>query len=300
MANLTYRPEGLALLEQGGSAQEVLDALVAADPDRAHRQAGVVDRQGRAATFTGEHCHGWAGGRTGDGWAAQGNILTGPEVVDALADAYEGTSGPLPVRLATALLAADRAGGDSRGRQSAALLVVTPGGGYGGFSDVLVDLRVDDHEDPVPELVRLLDLHTLYFGKPDPDELLPLSGALEQEVHRAAGTPRARLPRGLGRGRELRGAARARGDRPAAARAAARGVLAARSLSWPGGARRAGAVRAGADGPGGVCAAAAAARSALAFVAYWSTYSWPESSISSYISSSVIERSTKRSSSMPE
>jgi len=182
MANLTYRPDGLRLLEQGRSAQEVLDALTAADPQRAQRQAGVVDSEGAATTWTGEQCHPWAGGRTGAGWAAQGNILTGPEVVDTLGETYEGTSGTLAVRLVTALLAADRAGGDRRGRQSAALLVVTAGGGYGGGSDVLVDLRVDDHPDPVPELVRLLDLHTLYFGRPDPDAVLPLTGELAQEV----------------------------------------------------------------------------------------------------------------------
>lgn len=182
MANLTYRPEGLRLLAEGRSAQEVLDALVGGDEHRETRQAGIVDREGRAATFTGAQCHDWAGGRTGNGWAAQGNILTGPEVVDTLADAFEGTAGPLAVRLSQALLAADRAGGDRRGRQSAALLVVTEGGGYGGGDDVLVDLRVDDAEDPVPELVRLLDLHTLYFGRPDPEELLPLTGTLAQEV----------------------------------------------------------------------------------------------------------------------
>ncbi|MGZ6744181.1 MAG: DUF1028 domain-containing protein [Nocardioides sp.] len=179
-ANLAYRPDGLRLLAEGRSAQEVLDALTAADEGRDKRQAGVVDREGRGATFTGDGCSPWAGGRTGDGWAAQGNILTGPEVVDALADAFEGTSGPLATRLATALLAADRAGGDRRGRQSAALLVVSENGGYGGGSDVLVDLRVDDHADPVPELVRLLDLHALYFGRPE--ETLPLEGALAQEV----------------------------------------------------------------------------------------------------------------------
>ncbi|MGZ6792315.1 MAG: DUF1028 domain-containing protein [Mycobacteriales bacterium] len=179
-ANLAYRPDGLRLLAEGCSAQEVLDALTAADEGRDKRQAGIVDREGRGATFTGVGCSPWAGGRTGDGWAAQGNILTGPEVVDALADAFEGTSGPLATRLATALLAADRAGGDRRGRQSAALLVVSENGGYGGGSDVLVDLRVDDHADPVPELVRLLDLHALYFGRPE--ETLPLEGALAQEV----------------------------------------------------------------------------------------------------------------------
>jgi uncharacterized Ntn-hydrolase superfamily protein len=158
-ANLAYRPEGLL---------------------REQRQAGIVDRLGGAATWTGTECHGWAGGRTGDGWAAQGNILTGPEVVDALAETFTATAGSLSSRLAAALLAADRAGGDRRGRQSAVLLVVSEGGGYGGGSDVLVDLRVDDHPDPVLELQRLLDLHTLYFGRPE--ETLPLEGELAAEV----------------------------------------------------------------------------------------------------------------------
>lgn len=182
LANLAYRPDGLARLREGRTASEVLDALTAADPLREQRQAGVVDAAGGAATFTGSGCHGWAGGRTGAGWAAQGNLLTGPEVVDTLAAAYEGTSGTLAVRLCSALLAADRAGGDRRGRQSAALLVVSQSGGYGGGSDVLVDLRVDDAEDPVRELSRLLDLHELYFGRPDPESLLPLVGDLEREV----------------------------------------------------------------------------------------------------------------------
>ena len=179
-ANLAYRPDGFALLSEGRTAQETLDALVAGDDLREQRQAGIVDRDGAAATFTGSQCNGWAGGRTGDGWAAQGNILTGSEVVDALADAFAGTAGSLATRLTTALLAADRAGGDKRGRQSACVLVVSEAGGYGGGSDVLVDLRVDDHPDPVPELARLLDLHTLYFGKPE--SVLPLQGELAREV----------------------------------------------------------------------------------------------------------------------
>ncbi|MCW2545031.1 MAG: fimbrial assembly protein FimA [Frankiales bacterium] len=179
-ANLAYRPDGLALLRQGQAAQQVLDALTGADELRSQRQAGIVDQYSGAATFTGDDCHPWAGGRTGDGWAAQGNILTGPEVVDALADTYQQTPGPLAHRLATALLAGDRAGGDRRGRQSAALLVVSEAGGYGGGSDVLLDLRVDDHPDPVAELIRLLGLHALYFGKPT--ETLPLEGDLAAEV----------------------------------------------------------------------------------------------------------------------
>ena len=181
-ANLAYRPEGLAMLAEGRSAQETLDALTGADDLRDQRQAGVVDKAGRAATFTGSDCNAWAGGRTGENWAAQGNILTGPEVVDALAGAFEGTAGPLARRLSAALLAGDRAGGDRRGRQSAALLVVSEGGGYGGGSDVLVDLRVDDSADPVPELARLLDLHELYFGRPDPDTVLPWTDDLHRHV----------------------------------------------------------------------------------------------------------------------
>jgi uncharacterized Ntn-hydrolase superfamily protein len=181
-ANLAYRPDGLRLLAEGRTAQEVVDALTGADDKREQRQVGIVDKDGSAATFTGQECNAWAGGRTGDGYAAQGNILTGPEVVDALADGFEGNAGPLAHRLHQALLAADRAGGDRRGRQSAALYVVSENGGYGGGSDVLVDIRVDDHEDPVPELGRLLDLYDLYFGKPDPDSLLPLTGELLDEV----------------------------------------------------------------------------------------------------------------------
>ncbi|MCA1712060.1 MAG: DUF1028 domain-containing protein [Actinobacteria bacterium] len=181
-ANLAYKRDGLHMLNRGMAAQEVVDKLTGADELRDQRQLGVVDRDGGAATFTGTACNAWAGGRTGDGYAAQGNILTGPEVVDALAEAYEGTAGPLAHRLYQALLAADRAGGDKRGRQSAALFVVSENGGYGGGSDVLVDVRVDDHVDPVPELGRLLDLYDLYFGTPDPDAVLPLTGDLATEV----------------------------------------------------------------------------------------------------------------------
>ena len=186
-ANLAYKSDGLHLLNRGLTAQEVVDTLTADDELRDQRQLGVVDRDGNAATFTGSACNDWAGGRTGEGYAAQGNILTGPEVVDVLAKAFEGNAGPLAHRLYQALLAADRAGGDRRGRQSAALYVVSEKGGYGGGSDVLVDVRIDDHEDPVPELGRLLDLYDLYFGKPDPDTLLPLTGDLLDEVQTRLG-----------------------------------------------------------------------------------------------------------------
>jgi uncharacterized Ntn-hydrolase superfamily protein len=181
-ANLAYRPDGLAMLRDGRSAQETLDALTSADDGRDQRQAGVVDATGRAATFTGPGCHPWAGGRTGDGYAVQGNILTGPDVVEAMESAWLSSSGELADRLLSALTAGDAAGGDRRGRQSAALLVVRPKSGYGGQSDVEVDLRVDDHPAPVGELRRLLDLHRLYFGKPDPATVLDLEGDLAVEV----------------------------------------------------------------------------------------------------------------------
>lgn len=189
-ANLAYRPEGMAQLREGRSASLTLETLVAADAEREKRQVGIVDVAGAAATFTGRDCHPWAGGISGDGYAIQGNILTGPEVVTAMQDAWHASSSenPLARRMLAVLAAGDAAGGDRRGRQSAAIFVVTSEGGYGGGSDVLVDLRVDDHTAPVGELARLLDLHDLYFGKPDPDTLLDLGGELGAEVrHRLAG-----------------------------------------------------------------------------------------------------------------
>jgi uncharacterized Ntn-hydrolase superfamily protein len=193
-ANLAYRPDGLRLLREGSSAQETLDRLTGADELREQRQLGIVDGHGRAATFTGSGCHAWAGGVAGsvDGhgaFAIQGNILTGSEVVGAMRAAWHETQPdqPLARRLLAALTAGDQAGGDRRGRQSAALLVVTPDGGYGGGSDVLVDLRVDDHPQPVPELQRLLDLHDIYFGKPDLESTLPLDGQLADEVRERLG-----------------------------------------------------------------------------------------------------------------
>ncbi len=184
MANLAYRPQVLARLAGGGSAQQAVDEVTTADAERAHRQLGVVGRTGTGATWTGSECFAWAGGRTGDGYAAQGNILAGEHVVDALEAAWLGSAptDALADRLLAALLAGDRAGGDRRGRQSAALLVVAPGAGYGGGDDVLMDLRVDDHPDPVPELVRLRGLHELYFGSTDAALWLPLTGPLAAEV----------------------------------------------------------------------------------------------------------------------
>ena len=184
MANLAYRPDGLRLLREGTPAQAVLDALTSADDQREHRQAGVVDATGHGATYTGSACFDWAGGRAGDGYAIQGNILVGPQVVEAMERIWLGAdpADPLPRRLLAALTVGDAEGGDKRGRQSAALLVVRRAGGYGGASDVEVDLRVDDHKAPVVELQRLLELHELYFGKPDPATLLDLTGSLAHEV----------------------------------------------------------------------------------------------------------------------
>jgi uncharacterized Ntn-hydrolase superfamily protein len=182
-ANPSYGPNGLALLREGLSAQEAVDRLTAEDEGRAERQLGIVDGQGRSASFTGPGCNDWAGGRTGDGYAAQGNILVGAETVDALAATFEATAGlPLVERLIECLAAAQAAGGDRRGQQSASVLVVERNGGYAGLSDLLVDLRVDDHESPIQELRRLYGLHQRLFGASPREDWLPLEGELRAEV----------------------------------------------------------------------------------------------------------------------
>jgi uncharacterized Ntn-hydrolase superfamily protein len=183
--NLAYGPDGLEMLRAGRSAQEALDALTSADVHREERQAGVVDARGRAATFTGSDCPAWAGAVTGPGYAIQGNIVVGPEVVESMQRAWLGSDphSALARRLLAAVTAGDEAGGDRRGRQSAALFVVTEAGDCGHGSDVFADLRVDDHPAPVTELARLLDLHDGYFGRPDPASALPLEGELAAEVH---------------------------------------------------------------------------------------------------------------------
>ena len=183
-ANLAYRPDGLRLLRAGRSASEVLRELTEADPERELRQLGVVGARGDAATFTGSGCHPWAGGMAGSGYAIQGNILAGEQVAAAMERAWleAGEDAAMPRRLLAALVAGDAAGGDRRGRQSAALLVARAGAGYGGASDIEVDLRVDDAPQPVEELARLLELHELYFGEPVQADLLPLEGELADEV----------------------------------------------------------------------------------------------------------------------
>jgi len=181
-ANTAYGPQGLELLAGGRSPQEVLAHLTAGDPQRESRQVGLVAADGRAVTFTGAKCFPWAGGQTGSGYAVQGNILTGPRVVDAMGSAFRASTGTLARRLLAALAAGDAAGGDSRGRQSAALLIVKPGGGYGGFNDRYCDLRVDDHTDPLGELARLLEIWELYFLKASEAELLEIDATLASEI----------------------------------------------------------------------------------------------------------------------
>jgi uncharacterized Ntn-hydrolase superfamily protein len=182
-ANPRYGPDGLDLLREGLSAGDVVDRLTSADDDRALRQLGIVDGDGRAATFTGDGCHAWAGGRTGKGYAAQGNILVSGKTVDALVETFEATAGEaLAVRLLDCLDAAEAAGGDSRGRQSAALLVVERDGGYASLSDTLVDLRVDDHPDPLVELRRIHRLHDELFGSTPREEWIPVDDGLRAEL----------------------------------------------------------------------------------------------------------------------
>jgi uncharacterized Ntn-hydrolase superfamily protein len=183
-ANTSYGPNGLDLIASGMNADQVLARLLEDDPERESRQVGIVDANGKAATFTGSSCFDWAGGVIGPGFAAQGNILAGPQVVNAIADTYKITHGPFPRRLLSALLAGDRAGGDRRGRQSAAILVVKPHGGYGGFNDRWIDYRVDDHPDPVVRLSELLELHDLYFGESPLEDKLAIRGEILGNLYR--------------------------------------------------------------------------------------------------------------------
>ena len=181
-ANPRYGSEGLALLREGLTAEQVVDRLTSADEGRDHRQLGVVDEEGRSASFTGEECLDWAGGRTGPCYAAQGNILVSAATVDALAERFEGSSGALADRLLDCLDAAQAAGGDRRGQQSAAILVVEKDGGYAKLSDVVVELRVEDHERPLEELRRLYRLHEALFGETPREEWLTVDESLADEL----------------------------------------------------------------------------------------------------------------------
>jgi uncharacterized Ntn-hydrolase superfamily protein len=183
LANMRYGPDGLALLREGLAADEVVARLTEADDGREHRQLGVVDARAGAATYTGTECYEWAGGITGEGYAAQGNILVSEETVTTLGRAFEGTAGrPLAERLLEALAAAQAAGGDRRGQQSAALLVVRKDGGYMGTSDAVADLRVDDHPAPIEELKRIYELHDLLFGETPKEEWLEVDEQLAAEL----------------------------------------------------------------------------------------------------------------------
>jgi uncharacterized Ntn-hydrolase superfamily protein len=181
-ANTSYGPRGLAMMEEGVPADEVIAWLTKEDEDRDVRQVGVVDAKGGAAAFTGDGCYDWAGHIVGQNYTCQGNILVSEDTVKAMAHMFENTEGALVDRLLAALRAGQKAGGDRRGQQSAALFVVREAGGYGGFNDRLVDLRVDDHPSPIDELGNLLKLHRLYLGETDPDKLVKIEAGVAQEL----------------------------------------------------------------------------------------------------------------------
>ncbi len=184
LANYTFGGNGLATMRSGISATEAIKQLTDGDEGRDHRQLGIVDANGDSATYTGANCIDWAGGRTAEGVAAQGNLLAGPGVVDALIDTYLAGGLPFPELLLRSLMAADDAGGDRRGRQSCALLVVRENGGYGGNNDRLIDLRVDDAESPIDGVGHLLELYHLYGDRPKVEDLLPIDEALTAELQR--------------------------------------------------------------------------------------------------------------------
>ena len=181
-ANTTYGPRGLDLLASGLSASKTMEQLTRDDDRRAMRQVGIVGIEGAPATFTGDECYPWAGGYIGEHYTCQGNILVGEETVLAMARTFEETQGHLCDRLVAALAAGQAAGGDSRGQQAAALLVVRPGGGYSGFNDRFIDLRVDDHPHPIDELQRLLQLHKLYLFPTEPQDIILIDHAIAAEL----------------------------------------------------------------------------------------------------------------------
>ncbi|MCA1032069.1 DUF1028 domain-containing protein [Bacillus timonensis] len=184
-ANTSYGPKGLGLMEKGMSASEALSTLIGEDEEKEYRQVGIVDAKGNAATFTGEKCYNWAGGITGKNFAAQGNILVDEETVKAMAATFEAANGSLAERLLTALDAGQEAGGDSRGKQSASLLIVKENGGYAGFNDRYIDLRVDDHPDPIKELIRIFHLQQLYFAPTKPENIVHIEGDVREKIEKA-------------------------------------------------------------------------------------------------------------------
>ncbi|KGP92178.1 major pilin protein FimA [Pontibacillus chungwhensis BH030062] len=182
LANPSFGPEGLRLLEEGFAPDEVVKQLTEADPERGLRQVGIVNAKGESANYTGDGCYEWAGGLTGSNFAVQGNILVNEETVTEMASAFESGKGSLADRLLQALQAGQMAGGDKRGKQSAALLVVKENGGYGGFNDRFIDLRVDEHEEPIHELVRIYHLQQLYFGATKEENVAFIEGEVKQEL----------------------------------------------------------------------------------------------------------------------
>jgi uncharacterized Ntn-hydrolase superfamily protein len=183
-AKVSFGADGLALMKSGKSAAEALVMLLESDAGREKRQVGIVDSQGRSAAFTGKDCHAWAGHKTGEGFTCQGNILANANVVEAMAEAYLSASGELADRLVAALAAGESAGGDKRGRQSAAVLVQRPKGGYGGDNDHYLDLRVDDDDQPIKKLRDLVATHHLFFGTPKPEDLLKIDETLARELQK--------------------------------------------------------------------------------------------------------------------
>lgn len=181
-ANTSYGTRGLRLLEEGHEPGRVIETLTQSDEHNDERQIGIVDSTGRSASFTGTKCMEWAGGLARDNFAVQGNILAGPAVIEKMAASFAEATGCLADRLLASLQAGQAAGGDRRGKQSAALYVGKPAGGYGGFNDRYIDLRVDDHPEPIDELARLLSLHKLYFLQPAPEDLIPIDDKLGSEI----------------------------------------------------------------------------------------------------------------------
>ena len=181
-ANLDYGPKGLALLEQGFSPDEVIEKITLNDERKTYRQVGIVDAKGNSATFTGEDSYNWAGGNSGPNFAVQGNILVDENTVKQMESVFNDSNGTLAERLLAALEAGEVAGGDSRGKQSAAILVVKENGSYGGYNDRYLDLRVDDHANPIQELKRIFNLHQLYFNKTIKEDILEIEGSLKESL----------------------------------------------------------------------------------------------------------------------
>jgi uncharacterized Ntn-hydrolase superfamily protein len=174
--NTDFGTKGLRLLELGATPQEAVGIVGRDDAGLEQRQVGIVDARGRSATFTGKECFAWAGGRTGPDYAIQGNILVSEQTVAAMEKAFLATKGPLADRLLAAIKAGADAGGDRRGRQSAALLVVRNGGSYDGKGDAYVDISVYDARDPIAEIFRLYRLQKIHFEKSDPKDIVPIQG----------------------------------------------------------------------------------------------------------------------------